>query len=141
MIVGMNINSIKAEVNREKIPEGSINVGSTPKIENVTKKDIDILGLKNVLFINFSFDIKYEPGIGNIDFKGDVLYQGKDAEKMLKKWEKEKKLEDSASVEILNAIFRKCLTKAVDIAVELSLPPPVAFPVVKPKETKDEYIG
>ena len=44
------------------------------------------------------------------------------------------------ALEVLNAIFRRCLTKGIDIAAELGLPPPIRFPVVKSKE-QNEYIG
>ena len=70
-----------------------------------------------------------------------MLYRSDDCKSILSKWKKEKKLDDDVAVEILNAVFRKCLSEGVDIANELRLPPPVSFPVVKAKEDAQGYVG
>ena len=49
-------------------------------------------------------------------------------------------MDDPMALEVLNDIFRRCLVKGVDLSNELGLPPPIRFPIVKPKE-QDEYIG
>jgi len=138
-IIGLNFRSIEANINENKVVE-NVNVNSSPTIEKIEKKEINLPGMKDVLSVNFKFVTNYEPKIGEIVFKGEVLYHRDDMKDILKKWEKDKKIEDPMALEILNAIFRRCLTKAIDLASELRLPPPIRFPIVKPKE-QNEYIG
>lgn len=125
------------------MPRGNvnININSTPKIAGIEKKDVNMIGMDDVISFAFSFETKYEPDIGKIEFTGEVLYQSIDAKNILNKWKKEKKINDDLAVEVLNAVFRKCLSKGIDIAMELRLPPPISFPMVKTKEEGQEYVG
>lgn len=132
-IVGFNINSVNGK-NNEKPAAGEISINSTPKILGVDKKDLGVV--KDAVGIRFSFDISYEPKVGEIGFGGEVLYQTADAKKILKKWKDEKKLDDDIAVEVLNSIFRRCLARATLMSEELRLPPPLKFPIVQPKEGK-----
>ena len=147
-IVGLNLKSIKANISERKIM-GSVDVNSTPVIKKVEKKDTNMPGMKAIVSIDFSFSTKYDMedkksgkkvDIGEISFEGEVLYFSEDIREVLKKWEKDKKMDDKLTLEILNAIFRRCLTKGIDLSAELGLPPPIRFPIVKPKQ-QDEYIG
>lgn len=135
-VIGININSIEAKNNRTSAT--NITVNSTPRIENIEKKDVELV--KNVLSFAFTFETKYVPDVGIVKIKGEVLYQTNIADKVLKKWKKEKKIDDNIAVEVLNAIFRRCLTASVLLTHDLRLPPPIRFPVVKKKEDS-EYIG
>ena len=139
-IVGLNLKNVSANVEEKKVVEGNINVNSAPTIEGVEKKTVGLPGLKDVVSINFKFETIYEPKIGEIVIKGEVLYYTEKEKEMVDKWKKEKKLDENVAAEVLNAIFRRCLTKAIDLSNELRLPPPIRFPIVKPKE-QSEYIG
>lgn len=139
-ILGLNLNSISAEA--KEIRKGEININSTPRITNVDRKELNIAGIKDVLSVGFEFETRYEPNVGRIRFEGEVLYQTDDVKGIVNKWKKEKRLDDAMTVEILNAVFRKCLSEGVAIANELRLPPPVSFPVVKTKEEAESgYVG
>ena len=138
-IIGLNLKSIKASVNEVNSGK-SVDIKSSPVIEKIEKKSINLPGVKEILYIGFKFTTHYEPKVGEIFFEGDVLYSSEDIKDVLKKWEKDKKMDDKMALEVLNAIFRRCLTKGIDLAAELGLPAPIRFPVVKPKE-QDEYIG
>ena len=128
-IIGVNIKSINAKVDDSKFT-GNVEISSSPSIESVEKKDFSFAGMKDALFIGFSFKTQYTPDVGNIQFKGEIIYQSDDTKKVLKTWREDKKLDDDVSVEVLNAIFRKCIAKAVQIAEDLRLPPPINVPVV-----------
>ena len=132
-IIGINFTSITAKT-EDKIVDGNINVNSTPTIKNVSKKKIPIFDADDVLAIEFNFVIDYDPKIGEIVFEGDVLYKTSKAESILKSWKKEKKLDDEVTLDVLNGLLRRCMTRAIDIAMELRLPPPVRFPTVTKKE-------
>ena len=128
-VIGLNFKSIDANVEERKV-SGEVAVNSTPHIRNIAKKDIDVPGMKDILSIEFEFVTKYEPRIGEINIKGEVLYQTDEAKKILTMW-KNKNVETKMAVDVLNAIFRKCITKAIQLTDELSLPPPLTFPIVK----------
>ena len=129
MILGLNLDSINAKINEEKTGTKGISVNSSPKIINISKADV--LDMKDVLRVEFNFTSKYEPDVGEISVQGSLLWRNPDAKKTLKMWEDEKKLESKAGLEILNTIFRKCLAKAVVLAEDVRLPPPMQFPVVR----------
>ncbi len=131
-VIGINLRKIEASIDEKKPLNVNINVNSSPKIENVERSSVDLL--KDILAVDFTFTSKYEPDIAEMLMEGQVLYQTDKAKEVLNLWKKEKKLEDGVALDVLNAIFRKCLTRAVDLSAELRLPPPVQFPVVKPKE-------
>jgi len=134
MILGLNLNSINAKINEEKTGTKGISVNSSPKIINISKADV--LDMKDVLRVEFNFTSKYEPDVGEISVHGNLLWRDHDAKKVLKMWEDEKKLESKAGLEILNTIFRKCLAKAVVLAEDVRLPPPVQFPMVRAQKAE-----
>ena len=135
-VIGLNFKSIKANVNDEKTG-GSIDVNSTPRIDDVEKSDRDFIGLKDVLKVSFTFETKYEPDVGEIVMKGEVLYQSDEHASILSKWKKDKKMDEHLAFDVINALFRRCLTKVIELSSELRLPPPVQFPVLKPAEKKE----
>lgn len=132
IIFGITIFSINS-INKRKTNVKEISVSSTPQIKNVKEKELE--GIEGrLLLIEFIFTTKYEPDIGEITMEGEILYKPKDIDEVIKYWKKNKKLPDEIAIPILNTLFRKCLTEAVNISEKLQLPPPIIFPTVKPKE-------
>ncbi|MBS3054140.1 MAG: hypothetical protein J4431_01235 [Candidatus Aenigmarchaeota archaeon] len=113
----------------------NVNVSSTPRISSV-KMHAGLLGIKNVVSIAYSFETNYQPEVGSLTIEGEVLYNSDGAKEIAEKWDKEKKLDDDMTVEVLNAIFRRCLAKAVEICSDVRLPPPMQFPNVVKNEAK-----
>ncbi len=136
-VVGFKLDSIKAEKSGNR---PSVNVTSGPQILSIEEKKDVIKGLKNVMAMKFRFETKYED-IGTIEMEGEILYQSDNMRKILKEWEKSKSLDPDAAVEVLNFIFRKCLTHAVYLSEMLQLPPPIRFPVVTKEKPKENYIN
>ncbi len=136
-IVGLNLKSISAKFDEKKIGD-SIEISSTPKIENVERRDFKFAGISEALIISFSFKTQYQPEVAEIAFTGEIVYQSEDAKKLAKSWKDNKKLDEQVTVEMFNAIFRRCLTKAVQIADDLRLPPPITFPVVAQKQDAEK---
>lgn len=133
-VIGFNFNKIEAYVEPDK-PKGNINVNSRPTIKNVAKKELKIPGVENAVSVEFNFEITYEPKLGGVTLAGEVLYKtNNNTKKLLDTWKKDKKMEEKMGVEVMNTIFRKCLTRAVPICEDLRLPPPINFPIVKKKE-------
>jgi len=139
MIIGYSINKIKAE-KKGKI-KGRLDINSTPKIVDVSEKEIEIVGKKKVLVVSFEFSTNYRPDVAKIEISGEVYYTGKEKE-ALKEWKKNKKLPVEVDVEIKNFLFRKCLILGINLSQEMQLPPPVMFPIVVPKKKENKnYIG
>lgn len=135
-VIGLNLKSISANASGKNTTE-NISVNSTPRIDDVEKTDRDFAGLKDILRVSFTFETKYEPQIGEIVIKGEVLYQDEENNTILSKWKKDKKIDDKLAMDVINSLFRKCLTKVIELSEELRLPPPVQFPYVKPPEKKE----
>jgi len=123
MIIGAIFTSIEARVNRDK-SSGKINISSKPVIKNVEKRKISLPNVEEVLAVGFEFETKYEPGVGSIKFTGEVLCTEENIDEIVKEWEKKRALRNSVAIPVLNTVFRRCLTKAIEIAEELQLPPP-----------------
>lgn len=129
-IIGFNLQRIEAYVVDER-QKGEINVSSHPKIESVEKKELSIPGVDNVLSVAFTFRTTYEPKIGEVLLAGEVIYKTDNAKKVLDVWKKSKTMEDKMAVDVMNTLFRKCLTRITTICEDLRLPPPLTFPVVQ----------
>jgi len=134
MIIGVNLTAIEAKTNMDFI-KGDISVSTAPSITNVIKKDVG--DIKDVLVVNFSFGINYKPDVGSMKMEGEVLYKTKDANNIVKQWKEDNQLDPDVAVAVLNAIFRKCLIKAIDLSGELRLPPPIKFPIVAKERIKE----
>ena len=138
-IIGMNFNSLDAKREKEPKVRAEIKVNSVPRINEIKEISIASLGNKKVLSMDFEFVTNYDPKVGEIKISGNLLYMTDDNKAILKQWEKEKKIPEEPSLEILNYLFRRCLLKASYIAEDLQLPSPLPMPmVVKPSEQKEK---
>jgi len=135
-IIGLSFNSMEAKRDRDQKVRAEIKVNSVPRINDVKEVTISTLQGKKVISLDFEFVTTYDPKVGEIKIGGDLLYLTDDNKAMLKQWEKEKKIPEKPSLEILNYLFRRCLIKVSVIAEDLQLPPPLPMPTVKPKESK-----
>ena len=134
-VIGFNFTSMSGNAS-EKNMKGDININSTPSIESVEKHDLSSLGISEAINIKFKFVTSYEPDAGEIKFEGDILYQVDDSKKILKQWKDGNKMDDKVALDVLNTIFRRCLSKAVEMADTLRLPPPIRFPIVTTEKPK-----
>jgi len=128
-VIGFNFTSIKAQSDEKNIKD-SVNINSTPSIESVEKHDLASLGINEAIEIKFKFTTSYEPKVGQIEFGGQILYQVDDTKKILKQWKDGNKMDDKVALDVLNTIFRRCISKSVEVADLLRLPPPIRFPIV-----------
>lgn len=132
-IIGLSFDSVEAKRDKEQRIRAEIKVNSVPRINDMKEVSISTIGNKKVLSLTFEFVTNYDPKVGEIKIGGNLLYLTDDNKKLLKQWEKEKKLPEKPSLEILNYLFRRCLLKVSNIAEDLQLPPPLPMPTIKPK--------
>lgn len=128
IIIGIKFNRIEGE-NKKVKDVKEISISSSPSIKSVEKEETSLFS-ENLLSFKFEFTTKYEPNIGYVKLEGELLAKYENNEEILKEWKKKKTLPEDISIQILNAIFRRCLTKIISISEDLQLPPPIMLPTV-----------
>ena len=133
-IVSFRFKKIRGDIGESAIGELRI-TSSLPKIKDIAEKEVGIAGNKTkVLAINFEYKTIYEPIKAKIDIEGEILYTDEKQKEIIKKWEKEKKIDERVSLPLLNYIFKRCAIQSIKIADDLQLPPPVRLPELVKKE-------
>ncbi|MFC1698008.1 hypothetical protein ACFL1H_06720 [Nanoarchaeota archaeon] len=89
-----------------------------------------------MLIYTLEFKTVYKPKIGEIIFLGDLIQikQEKEIKVIMKKWKKDKKVDNKNMAPILNTALTKCNVEAVMLARDLGLPSPVPMPKVQVKK-------
>ena len=137
------------KISAEKIGKitSQVNINHNFNIRDVEKTDINIQGKKSALRLGFDFIVNYEPNIGNIQMKGNIVYLDKEDEinKLETQWKKEKKLSVGVTTLISNTILTKANIKALILSQEVDLPPQIHLPKIEPtnqeNSRKGDYIG
>jgi len=136
-IVGVKITKIDAEKKESK--GGKININNNVSITGIDIKDLALGTSKQKgLKFNFSFKCNYEPGVGNINFEGHIIYlTDADKVKSIKEgWDKDKKMPPEIMEPLLNSALNKCNIEAIKISQDLNLPVPVPMPRLQKAESK-----
>ena len=134
-IIGFDLNKIMVE--RTGNVSGEIKINN-----NVAIKEIDKIGVpikredQEGLRFGFEFTSNYEPKVGSVIIKGNVVVveNKKKAEDILKQWKKEKKAESDVMTAVLNMVLEKCNIEALILSRDVNLPPSIPLPKVKPKK-------
>jgi len=136
-IVGFNFDKIDAEKKRPVEPPVNVNTGLV--IKDMKEEKVPVGKSETVLRLDFEFTVKYDPKIANILLGGHLLYldESKKAKAVLKKWTKDKKLDQDVMQVIMNTILIKSNIKALMISQELNLPPHVKLPIIQPKPVEE----
>lgn len=133
-VIGFALKNLKIQRGKGDVKE-RVDIDSTPKITAVNERKLEFLGKQLALIVDFEFLTLYKPDFGEIKITGEVTYSTEeDVKKLVKDWEKKKELPQIIDADIKNFLFRKCLTLGVNLSADFQLPPPMGFPVVRPKE-------
>ena len=130
-IVGFNFTKINAE--RTAIAQGKLNVSNNVALKDVEESKMPF-GKAKALKLTFSFNVNYEPKIGQIVLEGEILYLVDNADKIIEDWKKNKKIPNDLMTEVMNHILTKANIEALLISKEMGMPPPIMLPKVQPKE-------
>jgi len=132
-IIGFNLTKISIE-RKEKI-EGKIEIKQNINIDEITKDKINITS-DEVLKINFTFNVDYNPDHAKLEFKGGivVLPDPNELKKIMKDW-KGKKLSNEFRTPLFNFIMNKCNIKALSLEDEMALPLHVPMPRINSQNT------
>jgi len=136
-VVGVILNSIEAK----KIGDMSKGVKINNKITTTNLKEQEIAGItKNGIVIDFKFRSAYEYEsnlVAEIIMDGHVFYTGEDTKAIIKFWDKHKNIPEDPHVEILNSVFRRCITRAITLSEDIQLPPPIGMPFAQKTPKKE----
>lgn len=131
-IIGFNFTSISVE---KKAPvKGKVNISNNISLKEV--KDTQLaLGTSNQPGLRFEFEYtsKYEPDIGSIVLKGEIIdiEEEKVVKDVVKEWKKSKSLSKEIRKNVLSHILTKCNIEAVVLSRELNLPSPIPMPKIQ----------
>lgn len=143
-IIGFHFDKIEAE-NKHGLTK-KLAIKPNIDIKDISKKSTMIGNEeKNTIKISFEYGIEYQE-LGYIKFEGTIIYltSKEETDKILKTWDKEKKLPKSIIAPILNLILLKSNIKALNISQDINLPPHIKLPYLVAKEIKNKeknYIG
>ena len=134
-VIGFDLNKITVE--RTGNVTGEIKINNNVSIKEIDKitvpiKKEDQEGLR----FGFEFTSNYEPKIGSVLIKGNVIVveDKKKAEDILKQWKKDKKAESDVMTAVLNTVLEKCNIEVLILSRDVNLPPSIPLPKVKPKK-------
>jgi hypothetical protein len=132
-MVGLNFTKISAE--RLGASE-NVRVESNVAITNVIEAKMPD-PKKSILKFQFLFTAKFEPNVGLIELKGELIeiFDKDLGVKIIDGWVRGKNLYKDVAPRVLNAILAKSNVEAIIMSKELGLPSPVQMPKVeiKPK--------
>ena len=145
-VVAVNIRHVNAQ--RKEDYNGPIQIGHNTALKDVVDADFGQIGKKG-LKIPFEFRTDYKTDknkiFAEIVMQGEVLILADNTVEVLKSWKKDKKIPEAVNIEAINAVIRKCLTRAITLSEEIQLPPPVPMPFAQKQEdqqqTRSRYIG
>lgn len=130
-IVGFNFSKLFAQ--QKKAAKGNLKIGTNVKIESVVKTNLAIGKDRATVKLSFTYNVVYDPDIGNLELQGDVLFmqEAKVIEELLTEWEKKKSLPKKFSSAIVTQIMQKCTIQALIMTKDIGLPPPIPLPKVR----------
>ncbi len=137
-VVGHFLKSISCE--REETLGGELNINNKITVTNIEEEELKAIR-KKALKVSYEFESRYISGkkkVAEIRITGHIFVLTKDASKILKKWKKEKKLEENYNAFFLNVAMRRCLVKAISLAEDIGIPSPVPLPHIRPLPRKGE---
>jgi len=129
-VVKVNLNKIDAERKLDS-KGGQISVNNNVSLKDVEDMVYDNEGKKGLKF-NFEFTCKYQPDLGNIDVKGQILFveEAKLIKEIKESWDKDKRIPTTVMEQIINAALHKGNIQAIKTADDLGLPSPLQLPKV-----------
>ncbi len=131
-LIGFNFSKISAEKFKGKKGE-KLKINTDMDIEDISKMEENLLkGKEEVIKVDFSYIINYNPNFAKIELKGTMLFSidPKESKQLLKEWKK-KKMPEDFRIGAFNIILKKASLKALEMEDELNLPYHVPMPSFK----------
>jgi hypothetical protein len=128
----------KVLIERKNPIKGKLEIKSGLHIADITKES-NPLSDKDSLRFDFIFTVGYTPDIAQIEIKGSLitLDEKDESKEILKDW-KDKKIQESIRLPIINFIMEKCTIKAIELEEEMGLPIHLPMPKLSLKPTEEK---
>jgi hypothetical protein len=130
-LIGFNFDKISIERLKDKL-EG-LKINTNIDIADIVEIKTEAIKTKEqVIKVNFSYVVNYEPGFAKVDLKGRVIIAIEEdkAKEILKEWKK-KKMSEDFRMPLFNIILRKAATKSLNLEDEMNLPLHIPLPSLK----------
>ena len=134
-ILNFRLTKITGE-KRDKVSR-QVTVKANSAIESVKKGKND--GIGEYLHVNFKYEVKYEPDVGEIVLDGHLWYAHPKLKDYMEDLKDKIQLKHEAVQEISSAIIRESLLESLDIAKKLNLPLPINLPKVEIKSKTVDF--
>lgn len=135
-VIGYNLTKVLAEKKAEAKNINSIN--TSIEFVNIDKDKIESIKDFEVIKVDFTFTVSYETQaekkdsslkVAKIEMEGNLIFAAsKDEAKDLLKFAKKKDMPANIKVPLNNVVFKKCLTKALELEDSLNLPFHIPIP-------------
>jgi len=123
----------KISIEKQTEQSEKIEVKANIDITEIVKiKESVIKSKEDLLAVNFTYSLDYNPNFAKIEFKGAlvVTIEPSEAKDILKEWE-EKKVPAEFKRGVYNIILRKSNIKALSLEDEMGLPLHIQLPFFK----------
>jgi hypothetical protein len=133
----MKVDLRYTEIGAKRLGEasGRVNVNNNSTITSLSQ-------VEGKLSLQFLFTSSYEPNVGEIRIRGDILVSDseKNIEKAVRAWEEsgQKNLPVDMAEDVHNAIISNCVVETVILAREIQLPSPVPLPRISMKDREKQ---
>jgi hypothetical protein len=137
-VIGFNFSKVSAERLRTSINQ--LNIDSKMNIISIESLKSSTFNTgEDILGIEFTYTLKYEPDFAKIELAGNLVFsiEPKLATEVLKEWES-KNLPEDFKIFLFNAILKKSNLKALELEDDLGLPPHLPLPSVKKGENQEK---
>jgi hypothetical protein len=141
MIVNFTLEKIA--ISKTSPVKGSIEAKNSIKFLDIAEAPLPE-GIKDQHLIKFKFEYKimYLPDIATTELVGHIHFMTNKTtrDKILEAWDKESKLDQELSRQLVNYVFTKCGVKALSLSQQVGLPPHINLPKIriKQEETQEE---
>ncbi len=129
----VNFNFIKMCVQKNKPMKGKVDVKNNVLIKNISEAKLAVDAKRSAMKFEFTYSVKYEPGVGTIDLDGEILFvaDAKVVTETIDTWNKDKKLTGTFTTSLMNQILSRCNVQSVVLSRDVNLPAPIPMPKVK----------
>ncbi len=130
-IAGFNFKKISVEKLSDKV--GELKINTKIDITEIQSIKSDFIKTKDELLgVDFTYTVDYDPDFAKIEFKGNIVLamDFREGKEVLRQW-KDKQMSNDFRVNLFNIILRKSNIKALELEDEMNLPLHIPFPSLK----------
>lgn len=138
-VVNVRFNGMHTDRNEEVEADGNVEVRSNFKISSMSREDKPA---GEILRVDFEFEIRYKPNIGDIDLAGYLWFRASDNQTLddiLEEKEDTFDLDQEVVKEISSVVIRESLLESSILSRKLGMPIPLKTPRVKGNVQNTEF--